>query len=158
MKPFALFGTIVLLSISATAGAAAPDPQVVAPIRQFIDSFNKGDTKAAAATHTPSGVTIIDEIAPFVWAGPGAFDAWSKALAAFDQKEGNSDGAVALGEPTSVYVSGDRGYVVAPVIYTFKTKDVAMRETAQIVVALQKGTGGWKIASWTWVATTPRKQ
>ncbi len=53
-------------------------------------------------------------------------------------------------------VSADRGYVVVPAVYTFKAKGVAMREPAQIVVALQKGTSGWQISGWAWVGTKPK--
>src|SRR3981081_4138835 len=80
MKLFPLFGTIALLGISAAAGAAAPEAQVMAPIRLFIDSFNKGDMQAAAAALSPGGLAIIDDVSPHVWAGPNASETWSKAL------------------------------------------------------------------------------
>jgi hypothetical protein len=156
MKLFPLFGTIALLGISAAAGAAAPEAQVMAPIRLFIDSFNKGDMKAAAAALSPGGLAIIDDVSPHVWAGPNASETWSKALAASDQTEGNTDGAVTIGKPTREVVSSDRGYVVVPAVYTYKAKGVAMREAAQMVYALQKGTSGWQITGWTWVGTTPK--
>ena len=156
MKLFPLFGTIALLGISAAAGAAAPEAQVMARIRLFIDSFNKGDMKAAAAALSPGGLAIIDDVSPHVWAGPNASETWSKALAASDQTEGNTDGAVTIGKPTREVVSSDRGYVVVPAVYTYKAKGVAMREAAQMVYALQKGTSGWQITGWTWVGTTPK--
>jgi hypothetical protein len=155
-KSFPLFGTIALLGISAAAGAAAPDAQVMAPIRLFIDSFNRGNMKAAAAALSPGGLAIIDDVSPHVWAGPNASETWSKALAASDQTEGNTDGAVTIGKPTREVVSGDRGYVVVPAVYTYKAKGVAMREAAQMVYALQRGPSGWQITGWTWVGTTPK--
>ena len=74
MKPFALLGSIALLGIYAAAGAATPEAQVMAPIRQFLDSFNKGDLKTAAAAFSPTGLTIIDDVSPHVWAGPNALE------------------------------------------------------------------------------------
>jgi hypothetical protein len=65
-------------------------------------------------------------------------------------------GTAALGKPVRVIVSADRAYVVASVVYTFKQKGVAMRESAQVVCALQKGSAGWLIAGWTWVGTAPK--
>ena len=156
MKLFALLGTILVLGISAAAGAATPEAELMAPIRLFIDSFNKGDMKAAAAALTPAGIVAIDDVPPHVWAGPTALDAWSKALAAADQAAGNTEGTVALGKPIRVVSSADRAYVVASVAYTFKQKGVAMREPAQLVCALQKGTGGWQITGWTWAGTKPK--
>jgi hypothetical protein len=156
MKSFALFGTIVLLGISATAGAATQGAQVMAPVHAFIDGFNKGDMKAAAAALSPTDLVIIDDVSPHIWAGPNAFETWSKALDASDQAEGNTDGAVALGKPARVVVNADRAYVVLPAVYTFKANGVAMREAAQLVCALQKGSGGWLIAGWTWAGTKPK--
>ena len=123
----------------------------MAPIRLFADSFNKGDLKAAAAAFSPTGVVIIDEVSPHVWVGPDALENWSKALAS-----SNTDQVATNGKPTRVVVSGDRGYVVLPVVYTYKAKGVAMREAAQMVCTLQKGTGGWQINGYAWVGTTPK--
>ena len=39
----------VCACLAAPAGAQAPNPEVVAPIKTFIDSFNKGDAAAAAS-------------------------------------------------------------------------------------------------------------
>lgn len=156
MKSFAILGAIMLFGISAAAGAATPDPDIMAPIHVFVDGFNKGDMKAAAGALVPAGLSIIDDVPPHVWAGPNAFDSWSKALGASDQAAGNTDAAVKLGKPAHAVVSADRGYVVVPAVYTFKTKGVAMREPAQIVVALHKGTSGWQISGWAWVGTKPK--
>ncbi|MGB8401227.1 hypothetical protein [Bradyrhizobium sp.] len=156
MKPRTLLIAVVLLGLSAAAGAATPQTEVMAPIRLFIDNFNKGDMKAGAAALAPAGIVAIDDVPPHVWAGPNALDAWTKALAAADEAAGNTDGAVALGKPVRVIVGADRAYVVASVVYTFKQKGVAMREPAQVVCALQKGSTGWLIAGWTWVGTAPK--
>ncbi len=42
--------TITFLGMSAIAGAASREAQLMVPIRQLSESFNKGDMKAAAAT------------------------------------------------------------------------------------------------------------
>ena len=41
-------------------------------------------------------------------------------------------------------------------MYTFKQKDVAMQETAQMVLTLQKGTTGWLITSFAWSGAKPK--
>jgi hypothetical protein len=154
-KSIAIFGTIVLLGISANAGAATPEAQVMTPVHAFIDGFNKGDMKAASAALSPNGMTIIDDVAPHVWSGPSAFDAWSKALDAASQAEGDTDEFVAIGKPTRVIVGADRGYVVVPAIYTYKQKGMAMQESARLVCTVQKEMGGWLITGWAWAGTKP---
>ena len=74
MQSFALFGASALLGFSAAAGAAVAGPDVMAPVRVFVDGFNKGDMKAAAQALSPAGLSIIDDVPPHVWAGPNALD------------------------------------------------------------------------------------
>src|ERR1035441_2596073 len=112
MRLFTLFGAVVVVGMSAAAGAATPAAEAMVPVRAFIDSFNKGDTKAAAAQTSPDGMSITDEIAPFTWSGPKAFDTWGKALDDSDKAAGNTDALITDGKPIRVEVSADRAYVV----------------------------------------------
>jgi len=47
----------------------------MAAVRQYIDGFNKGDTKVMAATFAVPG-SILDGMAPPVWLGPTATQDW----------------------------------------------------------------------------------
>jgi hypothetical protein len=150
-------GAAVLLFVSATAGATTPDAQLMAPIQKFIDGFNKGDSAAAAATHSATAdLTIIDEVPPYLWNGPQAFQAWSADLGADSKKNGITDESVAISAATRVETSGDGAYVVVPAVYSFKERGVAMREAAQMTFVLKKGPGGWLIHAWTWTGPKPR--
>jgi hypothetical protein len=153
MRLFALFGAVVVVGMSAAAGAATPSAEAVMPVRAFIDSFNKGDMKGMAAQTSSDGMLIIDEVTPFSWSGPKAFDTWSKALDDSDKAAGNTDAHVTDGKPVHVEVSADRAYVVVPVVYTFKQKDVTMRETAQMALTLQNGKTSWLITGFAWAGT-----
>ena len=149
-----------LLLLTALALAAAPlaaktTPAVQAPITAFFDGFNKGDTAAAGATNA-ADVTIIDELPPFLWQGPGAFKAWLADLGKYDAALGNTDGHVANGAAAREVVSGDRAYVVVPAVYSFTRKGVAMREPAQFTFVLHKDKPGWKIISWTFSGPDPK--
>jgi hypothetical protein len=53
-----MLALLCLMSLVATAGAATPEADLLAPIHQFIDSFNKGDSAAAEAANLSTGVTI----------------------------------------------------------------------------------------------------
>ena len=73
-------GVLACLLLGAAAGAQTADPQLIAPIQKFIDSFNKGDTAGASATHAAGAdLVIIDEVPPFLWRGPRAFQGWSSS-------------------------------------------------------------------------------
>jgi ketosteroid isomerase-like protein len=129
---------------------------MTAPIKQFIDNFNKGDNKAAAAAHVEKGLVIIDEVPPYVWQGHEAFKTWSDDLAKNDKAAGITEEMVTLSAPTRVESDQGRAYVVVPAVYTFKQKGVAMREAAQMTFALRKNDSGkWRIAGWTWTGPKP---
>jgi hypothetical protein len=155
MRDLAL-GMVVCLIMGVAAAAQAPDPQVIAPIQKFIDSFNKGDAAGAAATHAAEAdLVIMDELSPYLWRGPRAFQQWSTDLEADGKKRGITEPMVKIGAPTRREVSGDQAYVVVPAVYTFKEGGVAMRESAQMTFALKKGAGGWLIHGWTWTGPKP---
>ena len=150
------FGTVMCLLTGVAAGAQTPDAQLIAPIQKFIDSFNKGDSAGAAATHAAEAdLAIIDEVPPFLWRGARAFQQWSTNLDNDAKKRGVTDPMVKLGTPTRTEVNGDQAYVVIPAVYTFKERGVAMRESAQMTFVLRKGPGGWLIHGWTWTGAKP---
>jgi hypothetical protein len=148
-------GALVWCVLAATASGAAPDAGLMAPIRKFVDSFNKGDMVAAAATHAPGDVSILDEVSPYLWRGSEAFKAWSADLGKDAEKRGITEQVVEISDPTREETSGDHAYVVVPAVYTYKERGKAMREQAQFVFALQKGATGWLIHGWAWTGPTP---
>jgi len=149
-------GVLACLLLGAAAGAQTADPQLIAPIQKFIDSFNKGDTAGASATHAAGAdLVIIDEVPPFLWRGPRAFQGWSTDLDNDAKKRGITDQMVSISAPTRVEATGDQAYVVVPAVYTFKQRGVSMREAAQMTFTLRKGSGGWLIHGWTWTGPKP---
>ena len=152
MKPV-LFGLLCLAALPSVVRAA--NPQIEATAHQFIDAFNKGDARSAAATHLASGVTIIDEAPPFMWRGPKAFGTWAGDLAKNDKATGVSNEAVSLGKATREVVSGQNAYVIFDATYSFRQKGVAMHEPAQMTFAMKKVGSGWKISGWTWTGPDP---
>ena len=62
----ALFANALLI----TTAIAATTADVMTPIRQFVDGFNKGDTASAYAAYGKGNITIVDEFSPHRWTGP----------------------------------------------------------------------------------------
>jgi len=153
---YLMIGVVVWSFMGAPASAQTPDAQLMAPIQKFIDSFNKGDTAGAAATHAAGAdLTIIDEVPPYLWRGAQAFQTWSADLESDAKKRGITDPQVTIGAATRTETNGDQAYVVVPAVYTFKERGVAMREAAQMTFMLKKGQGGWLIHGWTWTGPKP---
>jgi len=153
---YLIVGVIMSWLAATTAMAQTPNPQVMAPIQQFLDAFNKGDTAGAAKTHlSDAGLTIIDEVAPYMWRGAKAFDAWGAALDADAKARTMTEPVVVLSGSPRTEVSGDQAYVAVPVVYTFKQAGVAMRENAQMTFVLKRGAAGWLIHGWAWTGPKP---
>jgi ketosteroid isomerase-like protein len=148
---------VVWCCLGAPASAQTADAELMAPIQTFIDSFNKGDGVAAAATHAAgTDLVIIDEVPPYVWRGAKAFQAWSADLESDAKKNGITEPMVTISAATRIEKNGDQSYVVVPAVYTFKQRGAPMRETAQMTFVLRKGATGWLIHGWTWTGPKPR--
>ncbi len=129
---------------------ASETTDVMAPVQQFMDGFNKGDTKlmlAAGAEH----MSILDEFPPYEWHGTGAFAKWMSDYDLDAQKNKITDEVVTFGKPPHADVSGDRADVVMPADYKYKVNGKPEREVGSIItVTLQKGPAGWRITGWAW--------
>jgi hypothetical protein len=146
-KTFIAIATAAL----ATGPVAASDKtDVMVPVHQFIDGFNKGDVKTAVAACADQ-TSIIDEFPPHEWHGAGACANWANDFDADARKNGITDGKVMLGHSRHVDVTGDRAYVVVPADYAYRQHGKAVKETGSLLtLALQKGAAGWRITAWSW--------
>lgn len=147
-------GLGLALLLGAGAQAATPGSALMGPIHKFIDAFNKGDIKGAEATHAANPV-IIDEVAPHLWQGAGAFQAWAGDLQKDAAAHGQTDQKVTLGPVVRTQVDGDTGYAVVRATFAYKEHGKPMAESAQFAMALHNGPGGWKIAGWAWTGAVP---
>ncbi len=139
---------LVVFSHAQTPGSA--QTAVLVSVRQFVDGFNKGDTKtllAACADQT----SILDEFPPHEWHGTGACAKWVSDFDADAKKNGITDGVVTLSNPSHVDITADHAYVVIPANYTFKQKGRPVSEVGSIItLTLQKSQSGWRITGWSW--------
>jgi hypothetical protein len=139
---------VATFSIAQTAGPA--QTAVMATVNQFVDSFNKGDTKTFLADCADQ-TSIVDEFAPYAWQGTGACAKWMSDYDTDAKKNGITDGAVTLRKPSHVDVTSDHAYVVVPANYTYKQNGKPVSEVGSIItVALQKSATGWQITGWAW--------
>lgn len=108
--------------LALAAPAKAHDPAIEAPITQFVDAFNKGDAARAKDAMMSTGAVIIDEVPPFRWAGPRAFENWGTDDARDAALNGIAAQKVVIGAPTREMVNGNHAYVIVPAVYSFTKK------------------------------------
>ena len=141
---------LVLAAFSAAQTPGSARSAVLATVRQFVDGFNKADTKTMLATCADQ-TSILDEFPPYEWHGAGACAKWMGDYDTDAKKNGITDGVVTLSNPLHVDISGDRAYVVIPANYKFKQKGKPVGETGSIItLAMQKSQVAWRITGWSW--------
>jgi ketosteroid isomerase-like protein len=134
--------------------AASDKSDVMAVIHQWVDGFNKGDTKAMLATCADQGA-IIDDIPPNEWHGAGMCSTWIKDFAEWSTKNAVTDGKVIAGKARHLTVDGNHAYVVMPMTFTFNDHGKPMKETGSLVtMSLAKGDSGWRVSGWAWSSGT----
>jgi len=139
----------VAVLVAGPAGANEKT-DVMVPVHQFVDGFNKGDIKSALAACAEQ-TSIIDEFPPHEWHGAGACSTWANDYDADAKKNGITDGIVTLGNPRHVDITGDRAYVVVPANFTYKQKGKPAKETgSMLTISLQKTSVGWRMTGWAW--------
>ena len=135
--------------LSAGWAAASEKTDVLAVVNQWSANFNKGDLKAAIAL-CAADASIIDDLAPFHWRGPGACAKWSEAYTAYVKDHELTDVTVMLAPSQTVEISGSHAYFAARATYVGTEKGKPIKVAARVTMALEKGSGGWQIVAWSW--------
>jgi hypothetical protein len=99
-----------LAAVGRVSGSQEED--VMSPVRQFVDGFNKGDIAMAQAACVDQ-TFIIDDFPPHEWRGSGATTKWSHDLGNFEKKNGMSGSFVTLGKRRKIHVTGGHAYMIA---------------------------------------------
>lgn len=143
---------IVVLTASLAAGpvGASDKTNVMMVVRQGVDSFNKGDTKAFSAACADQGA-IIDSIPPHEWHGSGMCSQWMDAFNAWTMKNGITETHLTEGKARHIDIIQDYAYVVLPMGFTYKDHGKPMKQTGSLeIFSLAKGNSGWRISGWAW--------
>jgi hypothetical protein len=146
---YKIFIALAIVVAEAGPAIASQETDVMAPVRQFVDGFNKRDIKMAQMACSDQSF-IIDDFPPHAWAGSRAISDWLHDLDLFEKKHGTSDPFVALGKPQHIDVTNTDAYVVVLTKLSYKKKGQAVHENGLMTLVLHKGAGGWQIAAWSW--------
>jgi hypothetical protein len=143
-----MFVALALAVLGSTAADGSERRDVIGVVRQWTSVFsmdNSKDALAACADET----SIIDDIPPHEWHGPGACVKWLSDLSAYLKSTKISDVTCALLKPWQIVISADRAYVVVPVNFTYKQSGKDMKALGSVLtVALRKDATNWRIIGW----------
>jgi hypothetical protein len=145
---------LFVAALSAQPVAASDRTDVTAVLHQWVDGFNKGDSKSALAACADQGA-IIDDIAPYEWHGPGMCSKWMDSFNAWVAKDGITEGNATAGKARHINIDGAQAYAVLPMTLSWKQHGNPIKETGAIwTVSLAKGDLGWRITGWSWAHGT----
>jgi ketosteroid isomerase-like protein len=141
----------IALAWPAAAGAQTPaDPAVMAVISRMTDAANKGDAPTVFAAFT-AAPTIVEDLAPYRWQGPGTPQAWLEGMGANAQAHGITTVNMKLSPATRVDVVQDHAYAVVPGRLSYVLKDGhAEHADGVITFTLLRLDGAWKIDTLVW--------
>jgi hypothetical protein len=153
--PLRIILTLLFVSNFLCAHAYASDESdVVHRLQKTIDAANKDIDPASLAENFAPSVVLVDDLAPFVFAGSAtdALRAWLTAYSADSDKNQVTDFSMRLLEPRRVVVARDRAYVILPAVYRFKQHNKPAQERGVITATLVRIDSKWLIATWSWAA------
>jgi ketosteroid isomerase-like protein len=133
---------------------AAPAGDAVSAVTAWLDKFNAGDMNAFYAAHAP-GAVIVDEFAPYVWAGNDAPHVWAEDFDADAKAHRITEPRMDYAAPIRAESDGKSAYIVLPTVYRIKQDGHSMSAAGTMTFIMSNTVGGWKIASWTYSAPAP---
>jgi ketosteroid isomerase-like protein len=133
---------------------AAPADDAVSAVRTWIDKFNAGDMDAFFAGHAPNAV-IVDEFAPYVWAGKDAPHVWAQGFEADARAHSITEPRMDYAAPVRAESDGKSAYIVLPTVYRLKQNGRSMSAAGTMTFVMVHEGPAWKIASWTYSAPAP---
>jgi ketosteroid isomerase-like protein len=140
-----------LAAMVAAPALASDKDDVQKLVDQYSAAFNARDLKAWTGLCT-SDAQIVDDFAPFKFAGPNACGKWWSGFIAEGKQGSITDGKIAPGKVATMNIDGGKAYAVYPTDFTFKEKGKPGVQHGVWSFTAEKVKGHWKISGWTWSA------
>ncbi len=143
----------IALSVTMIAPVRAdgPDPDMLAlaeRVARFIETLDAADIDGVFAD---SGVTIIENFAPYRFDGPGAVDAWAAGMRAHRDATSNLHHTFAA--PQDYSRTDTQAFFALPTTWTGMFGNISFVETGGWAFVLTKQSNGWRVQSYGWAVT-----
>ena len=153
----ALAFTVLVLAtaapvVSTAAGADDARSQVIALVHKVVNAFNKGDMATVKSLMAPGDQSIMDEMPPFTWRGPGATDAFLGDVERDAERMKDTESSSVVGPPTFIRIEGNHAYAVFPDHFRYKRAGVPVSEEATMAITALKSPAGWQIVAFAYSA------
>jgi hypothetical protein len=132
--------------------AASTEIGPMAPVRRFVEAFNRDDADGMQAVCTDT-TWIIDDFPPHEWSGWHATSSWYREMAGMASGYGMSAWSITLGEPRHVIVSEGLAYVAVPADVRWLQVERPAERACLMTMSLRETEDGWRISSLAWAWT-----
>jgi len=133
------------------ASSEQPDAAMLAPVERVARFIAQGGVGSPAEAFAGGDVTILENFAPYLFAGAAAVEAWALGMRA------HLSGVTALrhrfGQPQNFSRSGDRVFLSLPTQRSGFVDGRAFTERGGWCFVLTKQGHDWRVRSYGWAVT-----
>ena len=132
--------------------ATGVDPSMLAPAERVARFIETLDPTAIEDAFADSDVTIIENFAPYRFAGSHAVEDWTAGMTA--HRAGTSNLSHVLGAAQDFSRTGNRVFFSLPTTWTGLNRNRPFTETGGWAFVLLEQRDGWRVQSYGWAVTT----
>lgn len=127
---------------------AKPDADMMAPVEKLARFIEGGAEGLPQGIFVEQGVTIVENFAPYLFAGPNALDAWVVGMHA--HLEGVTDLRHGFGDVCDFSRAGDTAFFSLPTAWNGVNKGEPFAESGGWAFVLTRESGVWRVAAYGW--------
>jgi hypothetical protein len=150
----------IALAVAATAVAQgaenmkSPDDEMMKPIMALTRFMVTLDRKHLEGAFAHSGVTIVENFSPYIFAGQNAAAHWEAGFRAHAGADKLSDLTLHFGEAQDFGRSGERAFFTLPTTWRGKNGAQAFEEQGAWSFVLTHSKEGWRVLAYGWGVTS----
>jgi hypothetical protein len=131
-----------------------PTGEMMTPVLALARFMATGDDGGLAGAFASEGMVVVENFAPFLFDGPGAFDRWRRGFGRHAEAGGLSELRWRFGPAQDFALEDGGAYFVLPTTWTGKTHGRAFSEEGGWAFVLAQDGGRWRIRGYAWAVTS----
>ena len=126
------------------------------PIQALVRFMATGDDAGLEGAFASEDLVIVENFAPFVFEGAGAFERWRDGFRRHAEGGGLSELRHSFGPAQDISLDGDTAYFVLPTTWTGKAHGHPFSEDGGWAFVLVRDQDRWRIRGYAWAVTAKR--
>ena len=133
----------------AARAASGPPVALTSVVNSLVAATNTGSPTRVSSYFT-SNATVVDEVAPYMWTGPGAGARWWQAVMAQSRAQHMQNMRASAQTIKYWNVTGNSAWVSVPLTVSSTMNGRPVREIGIWVLTLTRSGGSWLVSSASW--------